>query len=1077
MRSRSLSIRRRIKNIILFLVLLVITLGAYYNIQNSKADTTIKMSATALDNYGYLGQEEFELDAKVVEDDLYEIELPQSVNNKKVFESLKVTLEMPVKPEATEDQKTDETDKNAENAENEKAEQSEVKEESSAENTAEDKADSENAEASKESAETSEESKSEEKADSEIKTETIELQVIDNKIQLTGYQVANGKLAFEVKYDVAILEKVKEVEGNFYNPNKLSEKTEEERKELEKLEEAKTVYYQTLKYEDIENSRVVEVKGFLPLGVKIQVKEVTEERLKEIFGDANIQTAYDIEILKQEEQEVLIDEANPELGTKKVIVEKEINPADYGQAVEVIIQDKNIKTGSNVYHVNGEDNSYEALGVNENEKKSISFHTTAFSEYAVSDDYGIMLTASTTTSATIMTPASSSTPAKSVTVTVQTASTSNAVTGYAWTTSTSTPSSYTTASSNYLTLTKNGVTGTYYLHIKDKLGYTKYTGPYVLDNTSPTVSITGPGTSIAASSGTYTITFSEVVSGFAQSDITVSGLSGNITSLTTSDNKVFTLKLSFTASCTVSVKVAAGVCSDEAGNTNSVSNTYSTTVDLNRPSCTITSSAGISTTASSITYTFTWSETVSGFATADITVTNGTKGTFATVTSGKVYTLVVTNSGACTQKVTVKAGTVTDSTGNTNPESSLTVTIKESSSATVTDATRPTILFGEEEMQEGLIRHYEAINNMGYGHASSGTVWKDLSGNYDATITGATIGTDLITFDGSDDWANCGQVSGITNAFTMQISLSLGSVQSGQKYLWGNWESGGFGLELKDGKPYAEVYISGVGYKTVTHSTALTAGLSTLYHLALTYDGSTLRLYKDGAQVATTAASGTVGSPASSTVLALGTNPKASAAQSGYANVKISSAMLFNRCLSAAEIQRNINTPQVPIRTTTSSSIKLTVRDIQTGIKYWGLTTSTTAPTSTGTTSSSTLNTWNLLTVTTSETTVTFSGLTTGTYYAWAKDATGNTTYIQIQVKAETAAPNVRVQNSTEVVSDGLIRYYDAVNNTQSGHSSSATTWHDLSGNYNRKIKWSNHKRWKFNFYRRFICISRICRL
>lgn len=1051
MRSRSLSIRRRIKNIILFLVLLVITLGAYYNIQNSKADTTIKMSATAKDNYGYLGTEEFDLDAKLVSDGLYEIELPESVNNKKVFESLKVTLEMPVKPEATEnktenpenaeDTKTEQSEKKADSENEEASEESKSEDKADSENTAKDKIDSENIENAGDSTESSEAAP--------VKTVTTEVEVKDNKIILTGDQVANGKLAFEVKYDVAILEKV-EIEGNFYNPNKLSEKTEEERKELEKLEEAKTVYYQTLKYEDVENSRVVEVKGFLPLGVKIQVKEVTEERLKEIFGNANIQTAYDIEILKQEEQEVLIDEANPELGTKKVIVEKEINPADYGQAVEVIIQDQNIKTGSNVYHVNAEDNSYEALGVNENEKKSISFHTTTFSEYAVSNDYGIMLAASTTTSATIMTPISNSTPAKSVTVTVQTASIANAITGYAWTTSTSTPSSYTTASSNYLTLTKNGVTGNYYLHIKDKLGYTKYTGPFVLDNTSPTVSITGPGASIAASSGTYTITFSEVVSGFAQSDITVSGLSGNITSLTTSDNKVFKLKLSFTASCTVSVKVAAGVCSDTAGNTNSVSNTYSTAVDLNRPSCTITSSAGISTTATSITYTFTWSETVSGFATADITVTNGTKGKFTTKTSGKVYTLVVTNTGSVTQKVTVKAGSVTDSTGNTNPESSITVTI---GSSTPADATRPTILFGEEEMQEGLIRHYEAINNMGYGHASSGTVWKDLSGNYDATLTGATIGTDRISFDGTNDWANCGQVSGITNAFTMQISFTLGAVQSGQKYLWGNWESGGFGLELKDGKPYAEVYIAGVGYKTVTHATALSANTNTLYHLALTYDGSTLRLYKDGSQVATTSASGTVGKPASNTILALGANPGGSAAQGGYANVKISSAMLFNRCLSAAEIQRNINTPQVPVRTTTSSSIKLTVRDLQKGIKYWGITTSTTAPTSTGTTvttSSSTKNTWHLLTVTTSETTVTFTGLTTGTYYAWAKDATGNTTYIQIQVKAETRVPNVRVQNSTEIVSDGLIRYFDGINNTLNGHSSSTSKWYDLSGNHDR---------------------------
>ena len=39
------------------------------------------------------------------------------------------------------------------------------------------------------------------------------------------------------------------------------------------------------------------------------------------------------------------------------------------------------------------------------------------------------------------------------------------------------------------------------------------------------------------------------------------------------------------------------------------------------------------------------------------------------------------------------------------------------------------------------------------------------------------------------------------------------------------------------------------------------------------------------------------------------------------------------------------------------------------------------------------------------------------------------------------------------IVLDGLIRYYDARNNTENGHSNSSTTWKDLSGHYDGEIK------------------------
>jgi hypothetical protein len=68
-----------------------------------------------------------------------------------------------------------------------------------------------------------------------------------------------------------------------------------------------------------------------------------------------------------------------------------------------------------------------------------------------------------------------------------------------------------------------------------------------------------------------------------------------------------------------------------------------------------------------VTYTFTFSEAVTGFTADDITVSGGSKGTFTAV-SGTVYTLVVTPSAGSTSDITVDvaADIATDAAGNTN---------------------------------------------------------------------------------------------------------------------------------------------------------------------------------------------------------------------------------------------------------------------------------------------------------------------------------------------------------------------------------------------------------------------------
>ena len=98
---------------------------------------------------------------------------------------------------------------------------------------------------------------------------------------------------------------------------------------------------------------------------------------------------------------------------------------------------------------------------------------------------------------------------------------------------------------------------------------------YVVDNTAPTVAITGvPGTSSAAFTATFT--FSEAVTGFFVGDITV----GNGTASafrTTTAGRVYTALITPAANGAVTVDVAADAATDAAGNRNPAATRASST--------------------------------------------------------------------------------------------------------------------------------------------------------------------------------------------------------------------------------------------------------------------------------------------------------------------------------------------------------------------------------------------------------------------------------------------------------------------------------------------------------------------
>ena len=178
--------------------------------------------------------------------------------------------------------------------------------------------------------------------------------------------------------------------------------------------------------------------------------------------------------------------------------------------------------------------------------------------------------------------------------------------------------------------------------------------------------------------GTYTFISNKRLSNFTADNITLTnGTKGTFTKV---NDRKYNLNISGVAvSSTLGLDISENVFTDISGNNNTAL-TYSRYRDGTGPKATITKNTSTSRT---VTYTFTFQEYAYGFTADDITISEGTKGTFTKIDQ-KTYTLVVTHSTDGSKTITVKANSCNDRFGNLNVSKSLTHTI-------TTDATKPTI--------------------------------------------------------------------------------------------------------------------------------------------------------------------------------------------------------------------------------------------------------------------------------------------------------------------------------------------------------------------------------------------------
>jgi hypothetical protein len=203
-----------------------------------------------------------------------------------------------------------------------------------------------------------------------------------------------------------------------------------------------------------------------------------------------------------------------------------------------------------------------------------------------------------------------------------------------------------------------------------------------VDTKAPTVTVSDDRATTTNGAITYTFTFSEAVTGFTEADVTVAN--GTKGAFAGSD-AVYTLVVTPTSGFEgdVTVDVAAAAAQDLVGNASTAAAQSVQAVDTKAPTVTVSDDRA-TTTNGAITYTFTFSEAVTGFTADDVTVGNGTKGAFAG--SGAVYTLVVTPTSGFEGNVTVDVAPATsqDLAGNASTAAAQSVQAVDTKAPTVT---------------------------------------------------------------------------------------------------------------------------------------------------------------------------------------------------------------------------------------------------------------------------------------------------------------------------------------------------------------------------------------------------------
>jgi hypothetical protein len=218
---------------------------------------------------------------------------------------------------------------------------------------------------------------------------------------------------------------------------------------------------------------------------------------------------------------------------------------------------------------------------------------------------------------------------------------------------------------------------------------------------------------------------------------------------------------------------------------------------------------------------------------------------------------------------------------------------------------------GQKIVTDGLVLNLDAAQLRSY--PTTGTTWTDLSGqgNNGTLVNG--VGFDSgngggLTFDGVNDYVNCGTSLSILNNITAQCWIKTTSAD--QQVFIGKWDnlinqrSWYIGTFTSGGN--LQVILSATGDSTFNRYTGSVINDGNWKNVCFTFSSGTILLYVNGeSNLVTQIGSNTINSLFNSTAkLLLGAN--ADGTQT-FLNGSVSTSLIYNKVLSATEVLQNYN--------------------------------------------------------------------------------------------------------------------------------------------------------------------------
>ena len=233
----------------------------------------------------------------------------------------------------------------------------------------------------------------------------------------------------------------------------------------------------------------------------------------------------------------------------------------------------------------------------------------------------------------------------------------------------------------------------------------------------------------------------------------------------------------------------------------------------------------------------------------------------------------------------------------------LTAVARDAAGNTSTSIAVSLILANTVQQPTGLVAAY------GF-EEGTGTTVADASGSgNNGTVSGALWSSsgrygNALAFDGVNDIVTVPDANSLdlTTGLTLEAWVYPTALSGWRTVLLKEVSSElAYALYAHDDVPRPAGYVRVGSSQSVAGSTALP--LNTWTHLALTYDGTTLRLYQGGTQIGSRAVTGTIAT--SSLPLRIGGN----AIWGEYFAGRIDEVTVYNRALSASEIQADMAGP------------------------------------------------------------------------------------------------------------------------------------------------------------------------